>query len=67
MVLPKREDEWEAPGLARWVVWLVGIALLAAVVAFAIHFAEEREFRRHLKDPDGSLSAILQTLGVTSP
>ncbi|HLE62735.1 MAG TPA: hypothetical protein VI750_06345 [Pyrinomonadaceae bacterium] len=32
------------PRPARWVWWLLGTALLAAVVAAAVHFSEEREF-----------------------
>ena len=44
MALPEQKHVWETPGAARWVLWLVGIALLAAVVAAAIHFSEEREF-----------------------
>jgi len=49
----------------RWLPWLVGIAVLAAVVAAAMHFAEERAFLRLLGQIDGAwlLAAVaLQAL-----
>jgi Mg2+-importing ATPase len=42
--LTNQKSEWATPGAASWVLWLLGIALLATVVAAAVHFAEEREF-----------------------
>jgi Mg2+-importing ATPase len=39
-----QNDVGATPGAARWVLWMLGIALLAAIVAAAVHFAEEREF-----------------------
>ena len=38
--------ESSARGAGLWVSWLLGAALLAAVVAGAVHFSEERSFVR---------------------
>jgi P-type Mg2+ transporter len=49
----------------RWLPWLIGIAVLAAVVAAAMHFSEERAFARLLTSIDVSwlLAAVaLQSL-----
>ncbi len=49
----------------RWLPWLIGIAVLAAVVAAAMHFAEERAFVRLLGQIDAAwlLAAVaLQAL-----
>jgi Mg2+-importing ATPase len=34
----------DTPDRASWISWLLGVALLAAVIAGALHFAEERAF-----------------------
>jgi uncharacterized membrane protein YecN with MAPEG domain len=39
--LSEQEDAWAMPGTGRWVLWLLGIALLAAVVAAAVAISLE--------------------------
>lgn len=41
-----REGHASARRAARWFSWLVGLAMLAAVVAAGLHFSEERSFLR---------------------
>ena len=61
----ERTDRTSSHG-ARWLSWLLGAAMLAAVVAAALHFSEQRAFVRLAEraDPWCLIAAVLLQAGT---
>jgi uncharacterized membrane protein YbhN (UPF0104 family) len=55
---------YEKTGHAAWLSWMLGGALLVAVIAAALHFSEERAFVRVVQDAEPWWLAVAVFLQV---